>query len=109
MNRYPDHLIERIWLSAHKEQGYDPSKWRKDFAGAWIRNDLYGTRQKYGWEIGHMIPISQGGTDAIENLQPIHWQNNLRKGDNVPVFNTIITSEGTENIEKEKKWQLQHR
>ena len=99
-------MVERIWLTAHKEPGYDPSKWRKDFAGAWIRYDLYGIHQKYGWEIDHIVPRSHGGADTIDNLQPIHWQNNQMKGNNTPEFKTIITSEGNINIEKEKQWKL---
>ena len=38
---------------------------------------------KFGWERGlhldHVIPLSKGGEDTIENIRPAHGQCNLRK------------------------------
>jgi hypothetical protein len=28
--------------------------------------------------------VALGGTHELSNLQPLHWANNLRKGDNYP-------------------------
>jgi 5-methylcytosine-specific restriction endonuclease McrA len=38
--------------------------------------DDYGIETENGWEIGYIIPISNGGKDNLENLQPVHWKNN---------------------------------
>ncbi len=105
MALFTDEIIEQVWRKATKVPNYDPSKWRKDFAGAWIRHDYYGTRHEYGWEIDHLVPRSSGGTDALANLTPLHWRNNMAKGNSTPLFKTAVTSEGNQNIEKERKWR----
>ncbi|HVQ00986.1 MAG TPA: HNH endonuclease signature motif containing protein [Candidatus Thermoplasmatota archaeon] len=43
----------------------------------------YGATSKFGWEIDHIKPVSKGGTDDIDNLQPLHWENNRKKGNYV--------------------------
>lgn len=43
----------------------------------------YGATSKFGWEIDHIKPVTKGGTDEIDNLQPLHWENNRRKGNNL--------------------------
>ena len=39
---------------------------------------------RFGFTVDHLIPISKGGTDAIENLRPAHWICNIRKSDKMP-------------------------
>jgi len=101
------YVLVHIWDLATKVDGYDPSIWRKDFAGAWIRRDQYNQQGKYGWVVDHLIPTSVGGNSSMDNLRALHWQNNQRKGNDYPVFFTSVTADGNRNIEKEKKWQIQ--
>ena len=35
----------------------------------------YNEEGEFGWSIHHTKPVSNGGTDDIENLQPRHWKN----------------------------------
>jgi hypothetical protein len=107
MAQFSNLVIQQVWNKAKEVQGYDPNIWRQDFAGAWIRRDLYGTDNKYGWEIDHLKPTSKGGSDNLENLYPLNWRNNREKADNYPNFQTSVSSELNQNIEKLKSWKAQ--
>lgn len=99
--------INAVWDKASKQPSNNPDVFRKDYAGAWIKRDDYGKREKtYGWEIDHLKPLSKNGTDDIDNLYPVHWRNNEKKGDDYPRWKTAITSKDNKNIELEQKWEV---
>ena len=103
----PESEIEELWrLVAITRNGIPSNFWGKDFAGAWIRKDQLGKRTQYGWDIDHIKPRIMGGTDDIDNLQAIHWRNNIIKGDHYPDFSSCITSSGEQNIIKEQRWHV---
>lgn len=102
-----DELIEKVWQKAKIIANNNPDVFRQDYAGAWIRRNQYGIRDsKYGWEVDHCKPTSKGGTDELSNLYPLHWRNNEKKGDDFPTWNTILTSDGVQNVEKETGWHI---
>ena len=101
---FNEQIIQQVWEKAKVVDGYNPNLWRQDFANAWICRDAYGTTMIFGWEIDHLRPISDGGTDDIANLNALHWRNNRKKSDDYPDFYTEITSNENRNIEKLQSW-----
>jgi hypothetical protein len=75
-------LVDAVWEKALPVEGY--RYMRKDRCGALICRENFGSRESLGWEIDHIVPVSMGGGDDLDNLQPLQWQNNESKGDNYP-------------------------
>lgn len=73
--------IDAIWAKGRVVEGNDPNVWRKDECGAWMHKPAYGQTTKYGWEIDHISPRSNGGSENLSNLRPLQWQNNRAKCD----------------------------
>ena len=70
------------WVKGVAVQGYNPSIYRQDDYGTWMKWSEYGDREAvYGWEIDHIKPVADGGRDNLSNLRPLHWQNNASKQD----------------------------
>jgi 5-methylcytosine-specific restriction endonuclease McrA len=76
--------IDAVWSKGRVIDGYSAAEWRHDDAGSVMRYGDYGQQSKYGWEIDHIVPVSKGGSVALQNLQPLQWENNRRKGDSYP-------------------------
>ena len=84
--------IEAVWRKGKVVPNNDPSVFRKDSCGAWMKRVDYGDTTKYGWEIDHVRPVSRGGGDNLDNLQPLQWGNNRSKGDDWPNWTCLIAS-----------------
>lgn len=79
---YSNEIVHDVWKKGKIVENYDSSKFRKDQCGAWIIKNDYGDRKsKYGWEIDHITPESQGGSDSLYNLRPLQWENNVATSD----------------------------
>lgn len=104
---WSEQLIQYVWDRATAVEGYDKSRFRKDACGAWIIRDKYGDDDSlYGWEIDHIVPqslleekgYSQKDIDKNENLRALQHENNASKSDDYPSYTSVVTSEGTENV-----------
>lgn len=89
-NAFTAERIREVWEKGTIDRQIDESGAyrRRDACGALIEWDEYDQNEErgYGWEIDHIKPVAEGGDDDIDNLQPLHWQNNRAKGDLYPVY-----------------------
>jgi hypothetical protein len=78
---WPEFKMLKVWAKAASFLSFPPSVWRQDICGNLMRWDQFGyPRSAYGWEIDHILPISAGGKDNMENLQALSSSNNDAKG-----------------------------
>lgn len=78
---FGDQKIQQVWEKGEVIPKFDPSTWRRDDYGKAIKRDDYGAQTKYGWNVDHITPQSKGGSDALHNLRPLHWESNAAKRD----------------------------
>ena len=77
---FDETIIEAVWDRAPLSSDHPPM--RLDPYGSLIWRHGYGnTNSKFGWQIRRKHPLSKGGKDELENLQPVQWENIRRNGD----------------------------
>lgn len=77
--------IDAVWAKATPIPGQDKNVRRRDVCGHEIEYGAHGnTSSRYGWEIDHIKPVSKGGGDDLDNLQPLYWETNRDKADLEP-------------------------
>ena len=72
--------VQAVWDKGREIAEFDPAVWRHDDEGNVIKRDEYGNRDSdYGWEIDHIRPVSDGGSDDLVNLRPLQWAANASR------------------------------
>jgi hypothetical protein len=79
---WSEDIKKKVFSKGTSIIGLDSSLFREDVCGNTIRYSSFGDRgTRFGWEIDHINPVSNGGGDELINLNPLQWKNNLEKGD----------------------------
>ena len=75
---FSEEIIQKVWEKGYIDSNYNPAYYRKDQFGYWIGRQFYGDRNsQYGWEIDHIKPVVEEGSDDIYNLRPLNWRVNV--------------------------------
>ena len=70
--------IQAVWNKGAPAYNLAPDEWRRDDYDNLINRDRYGNRDSdVGWEIDHIKPKSEGGSDDLSNLRPLYWEKNI--------------------------------
>ena len=96
--KFSEEKIQKVWEKGEIVSGNDPERWRRDECKAWIGRKEHGDRNSdYGWEIDHIVPESEGGTDDLYNLRPLQWENNVATGD-TGRLTCVVKASGKDNV-----------
>lgn len=81
MSTYSKERLNQIWDKGKPIQGKNPDLYRKDIYGNTMYKPSYGKTSEMGWNVDHSKPQSKGGTDHLNNLQPMNSIANCKKND----------------------------
>jgi len=74
---------DKAWENAKRIRGKDPYLYRQDPYGNPMFRPSYGKSSEMGWEVDHIKPKSQGGSDATTNLQALNTSANRSLRDSI--------------------------
>lgn len=70
-----------VWDKAKEIRGKASDLYRQDPYGNVMYKPSYGLESDMGWEIDHIKPVSEGGSDHLINLQAMNTAKNRELGD----------------------------
>lgn len=81
MSQFNQERIQQVWEKGTEIPGMNPDLYREDKFGNQMYRYSYGKYSAQGWNIDHSRPQSKGGTDHLNNLQPMNSRANCSKND----------------------------
>ena len=72
--------VEKVWGKAKKVRGKDSSMYRRDSYENMMYKPSRGKLSDMGWDVGHIKPKSNDGSDSTVNLQVLNSSVNRAKG-----------------------------
>ena len=109
---FDNELLQRLWREMQTVNGLSPDCYRLDPCGALIEWSKYGDPEdENGWVIDRVFPISRikknlDDADNPRNLRPMHFKNNIAKGDSYPVYNSIVRYINGKNVELDGLYEV---
>lgn len=77
-----------IWKAIYGEETvvkdcFGRLMYREDYGVTSIirRYQVTGRSDYFGWTLDHILPLAKGGTSELNNLEPMHFENNQAKSD----------------------------
>ena len=83
-NPFSEEVIQQVWEKGMIHKNGDKNTVRIGACGHLILRQAYGGEEGLFWHVDHRKPVAKGGTDDLENLQPMEAENNIIKGDDYP-------------------------
>ena len=72
---------DKVWAKGVHISGSGDTELRRDEYGCTMRRDKHGDRyHDQGWEMDHIKPKKEGGSDELRNLRPLNWKINVERG-----------------------------
>lgn len=84
MSYYSEERLDQIWDKGETIRGKNPDRYRKDIFGNVMFRPSYGKTSPMGWNVDHSKPQELGGTNHLNNLQPMNSKANSSKNDKYP-------------------------
>lgn len=81
MGSFTDERLDQIWDKAKTIKNKNPELYRQDKFGNEMYRPSYGKMSEKGWNVDHSKPQALGGTDHLNNLQPMNSRANSSKGE----------------------------
>ncbi|MDR2834955.1 MAG: HNH endonuclease [Bacteroidales bacterium] len=79
MANFTKERLNQIWEKGQKIREKNPNLYRKDIYENIMYKASYGKMSKMGWNVDHSKPQSKGGSDHLNNLQPMNSIANCKK------------------------------
>lgn len=81
MSNFSKERLDQIWDKGKVIPGKNPDLYRTDKFGNTMYKPSYGLYSPMGWNVDHSKPQAEGGTDHLNNLQPMNSKANSSKSD----------------------------